>query len=187
LPALVRNMALTHGASIMPDAAKALIERVGTSTTAIDSSLAKLAAYVVADKRDAITRADIARLIAETTAAKAWEYSQAVLAKDLVHAQALRRRMPKESPQGLLAMSMGRLRDMVRINAYQERGMRSAASIAKQMGKPPWIIEKELADARRYKPGELEAMLIAAPQAMRQMNSGADPELALTKWASKAL
>lgn len=180
LPALVRNMAVSHGATMSQAAATFLIGRVGVSTVALDTELKKLASYVRSQGRETITEHDIDRLVARTAEVKPWDLGDALGARDAARCLSLIAQMRGQSPYGLLAVCLGRIRELIVVKALEERP--GAASIASVLGGPDWRYKNHRRMASNFSKAELEQALTGGAQVEMQMKSGTDPGLALDLW-----
>jgi DNA polymerase-3 subunit delta len=183
MPAQVRTMALTYGVTIAPEAAAFLVEQKGTSTIALNTELNKLALYVTADKRDTITRRDVAAVVTRTATVDKWDLVNALGERDLPKVLAIRRDLADQSPQSLLPMCLYRIRDLIAVKTHQRRGV---GNVAAAMKKQDWQVRGLVAAAGKFNSEELVNLIEAAAETDKQMKSGANAERALEDWLIKA-
>ncbi|MDR3052765.1 MAG: DNA polymerase III subunit delta [Coriobacteriales bacterium] len=181
LPALVKTMALTHKLQLSTDVAAYLIERVGTSTVALNNELIKLASYLAALDRDSATKKDVQTVVARTAEVKPWDLADAFTKGDLGLTLKLRARMPEQSPHGLLALCVTRLRELLAYKALLSRG----ENPAQRMGRPDWQLKSHEQGAQRFESEQLRALLRDAAELEQQMKSGGNPDLLFESWLIK--
>lgn len=178
LPLLVSNMARSHGVTMEPAAAVALIALVGDSTIRLDSELAKMAASV--GQGGLIGRDVVARMVGRTAELKPWDLTDAFSERDVMQIEHVLARLDSQSPFGLLALCETRVRDLLRAKALEERGR--GDSIASALGRPEWQVRNLRSWARRWTCGELREALKDAERAERDMRSGADQKARFELW-----
>lgn len=180
LPALVRSMAVSYDITISTGAATRLIELVGTSTIALDTELKKLSAYAKTKQSDVINEADIEKLIVRTAEIKPWELTDALASRDTERCLTLLARMQGQSPHGLLAMCLTRIRELITTKAVSSR--RDGVSVASALGMPDWRVKNHSRWAAQFSRKELIDALRSAADLEKQMKSGGDPDLLFEQW-----
>lgn len=179
LPRVVRDRAVSHGIVISEQNAKLLVERVGESTVALDTELAKLASFVHAQNRDEVHASDIGELVATTQRPKPWHLADALSARDL--GQALRiLALCEDSPYVLLPVCLTRIRELITTKCLDARP--SAPPLHVVLKVPEWRVKNHRRWAGNYSDSELRDALVRAAEAEKQMKSGTDPSLALELW-----
>lgn len=171
LPPYVQKLAAAHGVSINMDAATELVSRVGESTTMLDTQLASLAALL--GGAGVIDRALVEKNVARVAEVKPWEFLDRIAGRDAHRALALYRLLDG-SALGLLALMVGRLRELVCARSLAARGQ--AAGIASELGKADWQVKNHVRWARAFADGELEHLLGECARAERALKSGADAD-----------
>jgi DNA polymerase-3 subunit delta len=172
-------MAGLHGMKMRPDAVALLLELVGEDTVAIEAELKKLS--LSRQGTSAVTPDEVKNLVARSTEAKPWEFVDAFSERDAALCVRLRGRMESTSPFGLLTMCITRIRELIIVRGYIERGQES--QIASVVKGPPWKVKKFYPRyARNYRPDELRAALHSARDTERAMKSGTDPDTAFDAW-----
>ena len=189
LPSLVQKMARVNGVDMPIDAARRLIERVGTSTTALDGEIKKLVAYVTALARKSISKNDIDLVVARSAVINSWEFSDAFAHRQTARALELARELKRSgsssdgNPVSLLAMCTIRLRELIKIKSLQERSSTSEDAIAKSLGKrESWQVRYLINASRTRSSAKLRELLIKAAQTDMKMKSGYDADLLLTQF-----
>jgi DNA polymerase III delta subunit len=194
--------ARTLGATLQPDAARLLAERVGGHVREADvdrrrrtelahGELEKLALYRI---EGPITKADVEALVPETIPGSMWAFLDAVGARSIPLASRLAGRLLADgTPMPLLISQVHRrLRDLVLVREHLDAGSRNA-DIVRSMRLQPYRAQK-LAEQARSWTGDalvdaLDGLLeldmrskgITTDGAVRQMSDGLDA-LALAAW-----
>jgi DNA polymerase-3 subunit delta len=171
-------MAASHRINLSADTAAYLVERVGTSTVALNNELKKLASYLAALGRDTATRSDIKTVVARTAEVKPWDLVDAFAKRDLGLILTLKARMPEQSPTGLLALCVARIRELLTVKALKKRG----ENLAQAMGRPDWQLKTLEQGARLYTREELLHLLRTAAELDQKLKSGGDTELLFEVW-----
>lgn len=179
LPELVCKMALSHGVSIDHSAAELLIQHVGESTVRLDSELNKMA---IALGGNAIIReSDIKTMVTRSAELKIWDLTDALSARDVKRVEEVLMYLgTTQSPFGLLALSVTRIRDLIAAKALEARGQ--GASLASVLGRPDWQVRNYRVWARNFTDRELREALHDAAVVEKKMKSGGDQNLALEMW-----
>ncbi len=178
LPQQVVGMARSHGLAMDPDAADELVRRVGESTVMLDNELGKLAVSLGPGAR--VGAGEVRRLVARTAEVKPWDFLDAVCRRDAAGAMLLWAQMPSQSPVGLFALAVTRLRELVAAKALAARGR--PGDLAAELGLQAWQVKNHAQWARNYTMGELVAALRRAADAEAELKSSPDKELVLQRW-----
>ncbi|MDR2587658.1 MAG: DNA polymerase III subunit delta [Coriobacteriales bacterium] len=182
LPALVRSMARGEGAEITLATANLLIDRVGTSTVALNTEIRKLSAMAKATGTNKIVDEDVLRNVVRMVEPKPWDLTNALALRDTALCLRLVGRMRGYTAVGLFAQCVTRLREILTAMTLKRRGMPIAAS----MGKQEWQIKEILRATELYRADKIESLLVQAPQIETQMKSGADADQLLRLWIINA-
>lgn len=178
LPRLVRSMAVGHGITITDGAARLLVELAGEDTVRLDAELGKIALAHVGS--DAVTEHEVSGLVARTTEVKPWDFLDAMSARNAKRTLVCLSRMSSVSPHSLIAMSTGRIRELICAKTLSNRG--EGRAIAAALGKKDWQVKHHSEWAARFTESELRAAILAARDAERAMKSGSDPDEAFLDW-----
>ena len=178
LPARVREMAPTHGITLTPSAANALIDLVGENTVAIDAELRKIA--LAHAGTDPVNDNEVNALVSRTAEVKPWEFVNAFSSRNAKKCILLRQRMESVSDYALLGMCVTRIRELIATQSLAKRGQ--SAQLADQLKMPAWRVKNHALWARGFTPAELRSALASARDTERAMKSGSDPESAFTEW-----
>ena len=186
------------GIQVEPRAAAMLAERVGGSawetdiergeqTRVIDSELRKLATY--AGERP-IAAGDVEALTADTRPASVFAITNAIDRREpAAAAAALRRALDEGQPVlRILASLHGRVSDMIVARDLVARGA-TPAELSRAVGRGnPRVAERLVEAARRYRPAELEAMLLGLFEADLAIKANdLEPEAAVSAWLGEHL
>lgn len=178
LPALVRNMALTHGIAITDSGANALIDLVGEDTISLDTELQKIA--LAHRGSDPVNDNEVNALVSRTAEAKPWEFVDAFSSRNIRKCMMLQAKMPSVKPMSLLAMCVNRIRELIAAKAFVERGNPSA--LAKFLGLPDWRVKNHSLWARSFTKDELICALVQARDAEKAIKTGADADVVFQEW-----
>lgn len=178
LPRLVRSMAVGHGIAITDGAARLLVELAGEDTVRLDAELGKIALAHVGS--DAVTEHEVSGLVARTTEVKPWDFLDAMSARNAKRTLVCLSRMSSVSPHSLIAMSTGRIRELICAKTLVNRG--EGRAIAAALGKKDWQVKHHSEWAARFTESELRAAILAARDTERAMKSGSDPDEAFLDW-----
>lgn len=183
LAQITRQMAVTHGATITPGAASALVDLLGRNTVAIDSALKKLA--LAHRGNDPISEYEVMTSVFRTAEVKPWEFIDAFASRNLPTCFSLRTKMPDVSPHALIGMCTTRIRELLTVKALERRG--EAAHLAKVLKLPEWRVRNHRKQARSFTSRELIEALRRSRDTEQAMKSGADPETAFMKFVVETL
>lgn len=184
LPQHLSGLAQDYQITLHYQAAQSLIGRVGTSMTALNNELKRLAAWAVAAGRRELTVADIYEQVPALVEPTPWEFADALCLRDIALVLRMRSEMHSSQATAIFTFSVARLREVLSIISLRQRGITSATQIANQLGsnKKEWQIRSSLAAASRFNETELTEILRLAQQSEAAMKSGADAEQVLTLW-----
>lgn len=183
LPRQVRAMATGHGVTFTEGAAVKLVELVGENTVHLDNEIKKIA--LAHRGADAVNENEVISLVARTAEVKPWEFVDAFAARDLAKCLRYLQAMESTSPHALIAMCVGRIRELMCAQSLMRRG--SIAQLAKTLGQPDWRVKHHGTWARQFTAAELRAALSSARDAEQAMKSGSDPASAFIDWVVKTL
>jgi DNA polymerase-3 subunit delta len=107
-----------------------------------------------------------------------WDFLDAVCERDAGKALDLYHQMRDSSEVALVAMLVGRLRELVCAQALVRRGQ--PGDLARELGRQSWQVKNHLRWARAFGRGELAACLEACCACDSSLKSGADPQTAFT-------
>ena len=190
--------ASSKGIRIEPRAAALLAERVGGAvwetdiergeqTRVIDSELHKLATF--AGERP-IAVADVEALTADTRPASVFAITNALDRREpAAAAAALKRALDEGQPVlRIMASLAGRVSDLIAARDLSARGA-TPADLIRAIGRGnPRVAERVVEAARRYRPEELEAMLVGLFEADLAIKANdMEPEPAISAWLGEHL
>ena len=182
LPQLIKNIAKTEGVDISPNAARLLIDRVGSSTVMLNNETRKVAAIVKSRGKNAITEEDVTRNVARLAEPKLWELTNALALRDTASCLEIIDRMKSFTAAGIFVQCVIRIREILTAQVLQQRGQ----SVTRALNKQDWQIKELLQGATLYSQRELEALLKEAPGIEQRMKSGADADHLLRLWVINA-
>ena len=179
LPPLVRRLAQDYGLNISHEAVWELLELIGDSTVALNSEVRKLASYAQALGKSEIGRKDVKAVVARVNNYSAWDFVDAFASRDLERCIALLNAMTDQSPLGLLAFCVVRVREFLQVKALEARG---SGSLEKELRRPQWQIRKLQESSAGFSTPQLRKILTRAAQTDMQMKSGADHQQAMLEF-----
>lgn len=176
---LVERARESHGLTVEHDAARALVQAVGTDLGVLHQELVKLREYVEGDRP--ATRADVAAVGTVLPAQDRWEWIDLVAARRFTDA-ALRLPIllaqPGESGVGL-AIALGTL--LLRMGVIVDEGPKALEKLV-----PPrqqWTIRKLVPLARRWTAGEIDSALVGLLRVDQRLKSSPLPDdLVIEEW-----
>ena len=182
LPTQVRDMAVSKGVTLTSDAATALLGAVGSSTIRLNTELDKIIAYIGSEQKQ-ITIEDVNHVVATTAEIKPWALQDSFSKRDVFLTATLIDRLyaTGQSPHGLLALVLSRLRELISVVALLERGY-TQATIASQMRWPDWKARNAVGWARSWSAKELREALSSAADVEQKMKSGYDADMTFQIW-----
>ena len=167
----MQKLARSHGLAIDQDAARALVDRVGESTTMLDTQLRTLSA--LKGGQGQVTRADVEASVARVAEVKPWEFLDRLSEKDARRSLELYALLRGSSQVGLLTLVTIRIRELICARALDAR-----SGVARALGKQDWQVRNYVRWARRFEPGELEHDLAACASCERALKGSADSDSA---------
>lgn len=143
-------------ASITPDAARLLVERVGEELRPLRNELEKLAISV--GRGGEIGVAQVRALTPFIAPTSVFELTDALARRDQQRALALLHELLADgvAPLAIVGLTANQTRSLIQVKALSERGMRSQ-QIAETVGMAPFLAEKALPLVRRFTFAQLEA------------------------------
>lgn len=174
LPGYVQKLARSHGLTIDQDAARALVDRVGESTTMLDTQLRTLSA--LKGGQGQVTLVDVEASVARVAEVKPWEFLDRLSEKDARRSLELYALLRGSSQVGLLTLVTIRIRELICARALDARG--EGAGVARALGKQDWQVRNYARWARRFAPGELERDLAACASCERALKGSANSDSA---------
>jgi DNA polymerase-3 subunit delta len=178
LPGLIRGLTRREGVDITTSAANLLIDRVGTSTVALNTEIGKLAAMVKAVGSNLIEEEDVSRNVVRLVEPKPWDLTNALALRDATLCLRLMGRMRGYTAVGLFTQCVAKVREILTAATLKKRGL----PVASSMGKQEWQLREVLKATGLYRADELETLLKKAPGIEMQMKSGADADQLLRLW-----
>ncbi len=176
----VSAMAPSHGITLTPQAAAALVELVGEDTVHLDAELEKLA-IANAPVTDLGER-EVRALVARVAEVKPWQFVDAFAARDLSECIRLSTLMPSVSPFALLRQCVGRIRELMCAQSMLAQGAGAERKVAEALSLPDWKVRSHLKWARGWKASDLRRGLASSIEAEKKMKSGSDPAAAFLDW-----
>lgn len=179
MPAQIRSMAVTHGITLTPSAAGALLDLVGENTVALDAQLQKIA--LAHRGSDPVNDSEVASLVSRTAEAKPWEFVDAFAGRNIQKCLVVAGKLgDKSSPYVLMSMCVTRIRELLITRALMERGQQSA--LPSVLHVPAWRVKNHASWARLFTKQELHRALKTARDTEQAMKSGSDPDAAFQQW-----
>lgn len=178
LPYVVQGMAARHGITMDLDASQELISLLGESRLLIDNELTKLSSTFAGKPRVSVQ--DIRENVARVADASVWDFLDAVSRRDPAGAMRLLMLMPSESPLGLHALLLKRIRQLIATKCLVKRG--SVSSLGSELGLQQWQVRRFPEFARNYSMDELVGALRSACDCEYALKSQPDKMLALQRW-----
>jgi DNA polymerase-3 subunit delta len=173
LPTWIAEEAARRGFEIDAEAARLLIDRMGTSTVRLATELDRLALWAGED--DAVTAADLEAMVADTSEEMVWSLSDAVVERRLGDATRLAERLTAqgESLPGIVYGVAGRLRRAHRAASEIEAG-RAPREVQGELGMSPYAAKMLVRSVRETTPGEIRAATCALADLEWWSRGGAD-------------
>lgn len=149
IPDFVRREAQQRGIRIGREALDLLCSLVSNSLHEIEGELDKLMLYI--GERREIGVADVEAIVSRGRSESIFALGEAIAKGDLIRALTLVRRFAAASEPPLLVLNLitGHYRLLWKIRALDSRQC-AAADIARQVGRPPFIVPRLLEQARRF-------------------------------------
>jgi len=177
LPGWVLERARQHGADVIPDAARALVETIGDQPAALDGAVQQLR---VAYPGMRIARPMIMEQFRGLGEQRVWDLCDRAFGRDLPGSIRVLRSLleGREDPLIILGGFASRLRDLVRVKALPERI--PAGEVARAAGlRFDWQGRRYREQAKRFAMDELLGLHARVVEADREMKSGAPGDVVL--------
>ena len=182
LPNWLRDLANDYRLSLDYQAAQALIDRIGTSITALNNELRRLAAWAQAVGKSQLTVVDIVAQVPALVEPKPWELADAICERQAATALQIYSEMYSASDTSIFLHCLERLREVLKIVALRQRGIKSNNQIASEIGRPEWQIRGSIQAANRFSETELREVIKDAHNVEAALKSGSDGEQILMLW-----
>ncbi|MCL2339342.1 MAG: DNA polymerase III subunit delta [Actinomycetia bacterium] len=182
LPELVRQLAQRFQISLDYEAAQSLIERIGSSTQALDNEVRRLAWWAAAAGKRELTAADIVEQVPALVEPKPWELADALSRRQLALVLQMYAAMRSSQPTAIFTNCLARLRELLTILVLRQRGLTSGAQIAQVLAKSEWQIKSSLLSANNFSLSELIDLIRGASAVEKALKSGDDAEQVLELW-----
>ncbi|ERI03810.1 DNA polymerase III subunit delta [Atopobium sp. oral taxon 810] len=177
LVAEVNKFAQARGMYIDGPAVDELIKRSGESGKLLENQVSQLC--TLCRTQGHISYNDVVNNISQTAEIKPWDFLDPVCERNAVKALTQYHLMAKPSQIALLAMLVGRLRELICTQSLMARGQEYA--LASTLGKRDFQIDKYKRWVRNFAPGELSRFVRACADCDRALKSGADPDISFTQ------
>lgn len=177
LPGYVRGMLRQNGVRMSPEALQHFCSLVDTSLHEVHSELDKLCLFVGPQRQIEID--DVETIVSRSRAESVFALGAAIGRADKAQALELLRRLytANEPPLLLLNLVTGHFRLLWKVTALQASNY-APAQIAKEVQRPPFVVERLLRETRRLAEGDffqIYRLLLDADLEMK--SSGADPQV----------
>ncbi len=180
LTAIVRDMSLSHGAAITPDAARVLVNLVGENTVKLNAELEKLA--IAHTSANPISKQEVVAQVARTAKVKWWDFVDAFSQRNEKKCLLLLAQMKNESPYSLLPLTTSRIRELIKVKALIKCSNSKIRAELKLTERMDWKVNYYKKWARNYTAKELREAIISARDAEANMKSGTNPSDAFYDW-----
>jgi DNA polymerase-3 subunit delta len=176
LPKWVVARAREEGLTMETEAAKHLIQTVGTRQQQLQREVEKL--RIALHPAAHATAADVDELSAGEATAQVYDLADSIVAADLPAALALAEQLrAADEPPGKLTYALvRRLRDVHRAAVLLDAGM-PEQNVGPQLKMPPWAVKRTLAQARKADREVLERALEALAEFELESRGGGDRDL----------
>jgi DNA polymerase-3 subunit delta len=188
LPSLLVKEARQRGFVLEPEAARALVDRMGESTLRLMSELDRLALWAAPE--GTVTASDLQAMVVDTSEEAAWTLSDALVARD---AQGAARAAERLLSQGegvtpLVYQAAKRLREAHGALCALETGM-APKDVERSLRMHPYAAKMLLRRLRNTSPGELRAATCAVADLEWWTRGGSDypDDVALTLAVDRAV
>ena len=178
LPQVIRNIAKVEGVDLSYNAASMLIDRLGSSTVTLSNEVKKLAAIAKAKGKNSISEQDIIKHVPRLSEPKQWDLTNALALRDASLCLKLIDRMKGYTASGLFIICVARIREILTAKVLRQRGL----SVAKELNKQDWQIKELLRGVDLFTIGELESLILQAPEIELRMKTGGDADQLLKLW-----
>jgi len=177
LPQWLTSRGERHGASLAPDAARAMVDILGESPAALDGGLEQLAA---AFGNVRITREQVESQFRGLGEQRVWDLCDRMFERDAPRAvRSLRSLLEaREEPLMILGSVSARVRELIKVKSLPDRAKPEEAMKATGM-RFDWQLRRSREQARRFSMAELVAIHARIAQADRELKSGATGDVVL--------
>jgi DNA polymerase-3 subunit delta len=182
LPGWVVERGRRHGLTVAPDGARALVDAVGESPAALDSSLQQLRAAFHAER---VTRSVVQSQFQGFGDQRVWDLCDRMFARDVPGSvRSLRALLDgREDALVVLGGIAARLRDLLRVKALPER--MPPGDLARAAGlRFEWQVRRYRDQARRFSLDELVRLHGRVVDADRDLKSGGQGDVVLAALVS---
>lgn len=176
----VRAMAPSHGITITPSAAQALVDLIGEDTIHLDEELRKLS--ISHNGTDVVDEREIREMVARVAEVKPWQFVDAFASRNLGECMRLLTMMPSASPYALLRQCVTRVRELICAKTMLESAGNPQQALVNQLNVPDWKVKNHLTWARRFTGSELRRALYESLECERKMKGGTNPDAAFKDW-----
>ncbi|HEY1554881.1 MAG TPA: DNA polymerase III subunit delta [Kofleriaceae bacterium] len=149
----VRNEAQARGVKLDGAAVSRLVDAVGDDLSRLALAVEQLGLYA---SGRAVTSDDVDELVADTRERSVFELTDAIGAADRARALAAVAALcdQRESAVGVVVMLARHVRQLSLVHALRDAGV-SRGEWAQKLGVPPFVVDKLIAQAKRYAPRAL--------------------------------
>lgn len=182
LPGWVAALVRSKGHTITRAGAEALIRAVGKDLRALETEVDKVIAFV-GEKKE-LDVADVEAVVAQTAPTSVFDFLDALGARNSARALVLLDELLEtgESPAGMLALCVGRLRVLIGIQSLTARGA-TVGEMMRELRLADWQLRNMSRQSDRFHEHELvDALRDAADAEKRMKTSQGDPGLVLERW-----
>ena len=176
LPEWCAERARELGVQLDREAAKELVERVGSSQQRLSRELEKIA--IAVHPSATVGPNDVEQLAAADNAPQAYDLADALVAGDLRETLALAEELEAhgERPGRLVFPVVRRLREVHRAAALLEAGL-PEQKVGESLKAPPWLAKKTVARAKKADTASLERALCVFAELEVTMRGGGELQL----------
>ncbi len=174
----ILSRAKAAGAEMTPQAARALVEIVGSDAAQLDAAVQQLASAFPAGTR--LGPAEIHRQFRGLGEQKTWDLCDKAFGKDLAGAVRALRSMEESGDEALMVLGgiASRLRDLIKVRALPDR--MPQAQVAKQAGlRFEWQVRRYQQQARNFTLPQLVEIHERVTDADRALKSGASGDVVM--------
>lgn len=177
LPQWLMSRGERHGATLAPDAARAMVDILGESPAALDGGLEQLAA---AFGNVRVTREQVESQFRGLGEQRVWDLCDRMFERDAPRAvRSLRSLLEaREEPLMILGSVSARVRELIKVKSLPDRAKPDEAMKATGM-RFDWQLRRSREQARRFSMAELVAIHARIAQADRELKSGATGDVVL--------
>lgn len=177
MPPIIQRRAKVMGLELDGAAVRALVDALGSDVAGVVSALEKLWLYVGAEGRSKVSAAEVEELVSPVREESVFAFADAVGARNTKAAlEALSNMLGRNRghPLALLGMIARHWRHLAHARSMLDAGARKAEAGA-DLGLPPFVIDKLMAQAERQRLGALMVGLRAITEADQALKGGKLP------------